>query len=119
MAAADDRTREIVAPRVEQKPETYRGPWTPVKDLLIELTANSIKVVLEACFLIIWALVVWGISAALHQIEPDMPIWARTLFTYVEIGFAVYLLAEMFLKRADVFERAVGRARDLLRNLRA
>jgi len=94
------------------------NPWPEVPRLARELLAHAIKVVLEACFLITWAFVIWGISEVLARIEPHMPDWAKLMFKYVEIGFALFLLSEMFLVRATVFERAVMRAGQLLRRTR-
>jgi hypothetical protein len=93
------------------------NPWEEVPRLARELMAHAVKVILEACFLITWALVIWGISEALAQIEPHMPDWAKLMFKYVEIGFALFLLCEMFLVRATVFELAVTRAGELLRRI--
>jgi hypothetical protein len=83
-----------------------------------ELFAHAVKVVLEASFLITWAVVIWGISEVLSRIEPHMPGWATVMFKYVEIGFALFQLSQMFLLRATVFETAVIRAGQLLRRTR-
>jgi hypothetical protein len=94
------------------------NPWPEVPRLAHELFAHAIKVILEACFLIAWALVIWGISEVLARIEPHMPDWAKVMFKYVEIGFALFLLCEMFLVRATIFEKAVVRAGQILRRTR-
>ena len=93
--------------------------WEDVKNLFSELSANSVKVSLEAFFLIVWAAVVWGVATVLQLIEPSMPGWAAVMFKYVEIGFALFLLSEMFLRRVDIFERAIVRAGELLAKSRA
>jgi hypothetical protein len=94
------------------------NPWREVPRLARELLAHAVKVVMEACFLITWACVIWGISEVLARIEPHMPDWARMMFRYVEIGFALFLLCEMFLVRATIFERAIVRAGQILRRTR-
>jgi hypothetical protein len=94
------------------------NPWEEVPRLARELLAHTVKIVLEACFLIAWALVIWGITEVLSRIEPHMPDWSRMMFKYVEIGFALFLLSQMFLLRATTYEKAVARAGKLLRRTR-
>ena len=91
------------------------NPWEEVPRLAHELSAHAVKIVLEACFLIAWALVIWGISEVLSRIEPHMPDWSRLMFKWVEIGFALFLLSQMFLLRVTTFDKAVIRAGLLLR----
>jgi hypothetical protein len=93
-------------------------PWEEVPRLARELFAHTVKIVLEACFLIVWALVIWGISEVLSRIEPHMPDWSKMMFKWVEIGFALFLLSQMFLLRASIFEKALVRAGQLLRRTR-
>lgn len=84
------------------------------KRVTLELAVTSLVLVLEGCFVCVWAFVVWGVAKVLGLFEPHMPDWSQMLFRYVEIGFAIFILAKLFLVRADVFERALVRARDLM-----
>lgn len=85
------------------------------KRVALELAVTFLVLILEGCFVCVWAAVVWGVAKVLGLLEPHMPDWARTLFRYVEIGFALFILAKLFLLRADVFEHALVRARGLMR----
>jgi hypothetical protein len=77
--------------------------------VLRELASAVVLLVLEGCFLCLWAVVVWGVTEVLAKIEPRMPAWAPGLFKYVDIGFALFILAKLFLARAHVFEAAIRR----------
>lgn len=94
------------------------SPWKEVSKVALELSAHAITILIEACFLITWAGVIWGVARVLTLLEPHMPNWAPTMFRYVEIGFALFVLSQMFLLRASVFERAVVQAGRLLRRMR-
>ncbi len=65
----------------------------------------------------LWGSVVWCVYQVFVFIEKGMPsnYWAPKLFTYAEIGFAVFILCKLFLTRADVFEKALARLRHLPR----
>jgi hypothetical protein len=86
--------------------------------VLRELGSTAVLLLLEGCFLCLWAAVVWGVTEVLSQIQPRMPPWAPELFKYVDIGFALFILAKLFLARAQVFETAIRRAWSVLAILR-
>jgi len=85
------------------------------KKVLVELLTYALVVATESVFLCIWACVLWGVTEVLKRIEPHMPDWAPTMFRYVEIAFAVFILSKLFIVRAEVFEEAVRRARRVTR----
>jgi hypothetical protein len=94
------------------------NPWDEVPKVWRELSAHTVTIVIEACFLIAWAGVIWGVARVLDMLEPFMPKWAPTMFYYVEIGFALFLLLQMFLLRVSVFEAAIVQAGHIMRRLK-
>ena len=88
------------------------------KKVLLELLTYALVVATESIFLCIWACVIWGVTEVLTRIEPHMPDWAPTMFRYVEIAFAIFILSKLFIVRAEVFEEAIRRARRVTRACR-
>jgi len=84
------------------------------KHVAAELVTYALVIITESCFLCIWALVVWGVAYVLQRIEPHMPNWAPMMFRYVEIGFALFILAKLFIARAEVFENALKHLRRVM-----
>jgi hypothetical protein len=108
---AADLPREPPAPPA---PPTSPTPEKLTGRALRELTSFSLVLLVDGTFVCVWAAVVWGVTAVLGLIQPHMPPWAAPLFEYAEIGFALFILAKLFLKRADEFTAAFLRARQLL-----
>jgi hypothetical protein len=86
-----------------------------VTRVAVELVIYALVIVTESCFLCVWALVVWGVAATLQLIEPNLPDWAPKMFRYVEIGFSLYILSQLFIRRVGVFENAIRSLRRLKR----
>ncbi len=85
------------------------GLLVEAREVLRELVEYAVILLIEACFMCIWAGVVWCVYHVLEFVERGMPKneWAPTLFKYAEIGFAVFILCKLFLNRAQVFELAL------------
>jgi hypothetical protein len=93
------------------------GPLTETGEVFSELVGYALVIIIEGCFMCLWGGVVWAVSHVFDWIEGGIPhnTWAPTLFKYAEIGFAVFILCKLFLRRAHVFEEALIRARRLMR----
>ena len=92
-----------------------QSPLSEPKEVLVELLTYALVVATESVFLCVWACVLWGVTEVLKRIVPHMPDWAPVMFRDVEIAFAIFILAKLFIVRAEVFEEAIRRLRRVTR----
>jgi hypothetical protein len=92
----------------ESKHSRSEHAFEEIRIVAGELVTYVVVIIIESCFLCSWALAIWGVASILDVIEPHMPTWGPTMFKYVEIGFAIYILSKLFVRRSHVLIEALA-----------